>query len=83
MIEPNGPNNQLSKELKSIFNELEIFKHLRKAGITKKFGFTNSYLFQLVFCLIFHHKSWCTLSSSKKGRLLSSQRCRLSFYESF
>ncbi|KOP79858.1 hypothetical protein AMS59_06555 [Lysinibacillus sp. FJAT-14745] len=33
MIEHNGPNNQLSKELKSIFNELEIFKHLRKAGI--------------------------------------------------
>lgn len=67
MIEHNGPNNQLSKELKSIFNELEIFKHLRKAGITKKFGFTTSYLFHLVFCLIFHHKSWCTLLSSKKG----------------
>lgn len=65
MIEHNGPNNQMSNSLKSIFNELDIFKHLRKAGITKKFGFTTSYLFQLVFCLIFHHKSWCTLYHPK------------------
>ena len=67
MIEHNDPNNQLPKELKSVFKELEIFKHLRKAGITKRFGFTTSYLFQLVFCLIFHHKSWFTLLNSKKG----------------
>ena len=67
MIEHNDQNNQLPKELKSVFKELEIFKHLRKAGITKKFGFTTSYLFQLVFCLIFHHKSWFTLLNSKKG----------------
>ncbi|MBD1379665.1 IS4 family transposase [Metabacillus arenae] len=67
MIEHNDQNNQLSKELKSVFSELEMFKHLRKAGITKKFGFTASYLFQLIFCLIFHHKSWYTLLQSKKG----------------
>jgi hypothetical protein len=67
MIEQNNQNNQLSKELKSVFSELEIFKHLRKARITKKFGFTASYLFQLIFCLIFHHKSWYTLLKSKKG----------------
>lgn len=67
MIEHNDQNNQLPKELKSVFRELEIVKHLRKAGITKKFGFTTSYLFQLVFCLIFHHKSWFTLLNSKKG----------------
>lgn len=67
MIEHNDQNNQLSKELKSVFKELEIVKHLRKAGITKKFGFKASYLFQLVFCLIFHRKSWFTLLNSKKG----------------
>lgn len=67
MIEHNDQKNQLPKELKSVFLELEIVKHLRKAGITKKFGFTTSYLFQLVFCLIFHHKSWFTLLNSKKG----------------
>lgn len=67
MIEHNDQNNQLPKELKTVFGELEILKHLRKAGINKKFGFTASYLFQLVFCLIFHHKSWFTLLSSKKG----------------
>jgi hypothetical protein len=67
MIEHNDQNNQLPKELKSVFNELEISKHLRNAGIRKKFGFTCTYLFQLVFCLIFHHKSWFTLLQSKKG----------------
>lgn len=67
MIEQKGQNNQLPKELKSVFDELEVLKHLRKAGITKKFGFACSYLFQLVFCLIFHHKKWLTLVQSKKG----------------
>ncbi|MCM3714001.1 transposase, partial [Alkalihalobacillus oceani] len=67
MIEHNDQKNQLSKELKNAFSELGMFKHLRKAGITKKFGFPASYLFQLIFCLIFHHKSWYTLLKSKKG----------------
>src|SRR3954447_23594353 len=67
MIGHNDQNNQLSKEFKLIFSELEIFKHLRKAGITKKFGFTAAYLFHLIFCLIFPHKSWFTLLTSKKG----------------
>ena len=67
MIEHNDKNNQLPNELKFVFRELEIFKHLRDAGIKKRFGFTASYLFQLIFCLIFHHKSWFTLLQSKKG----------------
>jgi hypothetical protein len=67
MINDNQQNNQLPKELKSVFKELEIFKHLRNAGIKKRFGFTAAYLFQLIFCLIFHHKSWFTLLKSKKG----------------
>jgi len=67
MIDQNQPNNQLPNELRSVFSELEIFKHLRKAGITKAFGFSCSYLFQLVFCLIFQHKNWFTLLDSKKA----------------
>jgi hypothetical protein len=89
MIEHNDQNNQLPKELKSVFNELEISKHLRNAGIKKRFGFTCTYLFQLVFCLIFHHKSWFTLLQSKKGdqypakdavyRVRSQPMCRYLF----
>lgn len=67
MIVQNQPNNQLPNELRSVFSELEIFKHLRKAGITKAFGFSCSYLFQLVFCLIFQYKNWFTLLDSKKA----------------
>jgi hypothetical protein len=46
MINDNQQNNQLPKELKSVFGELEISKHLRNAGIKKKFGFSAAYLFQ-------------------------------------
>jgi hypothetical protein len=67
MIDQKQPNNQLPKELKSAFDELEILKHLRKAGIKKSFGFTCSYLFQLIFSLLFHHKNWYALLDSKKA----------------
>ncbi len=62
MIEQNDQKNQLPKE----FRELEINKHIKNAGIIKVFGFSTSYLFQLVFCLVFQHKSWFTLLQSKK-----------------
>jgi hypothetical protein len=51
MINQNGLSNQLPNEIKSAFDELQILQHLRKAGFKKKFGFTCSYLFQLVFVL--------------------------------
>lgn len=35
----------------------KILEHLRNAGFKKKFGFTCSYLFQVVFILVFHHKN--------------------------
>lgn len=67
MINQTRIDNQLPKELRSVFSELELTKHLRKAGITKTFGFTCSYLFHLVFCLIFQHKNWFILLDSKKA----------------
>jgi hypothetical protein len=45
MIEQKEHNNQLPKEFKSIFQELDISNHLRQAGFKKSFGFTCSYLF--------------------------------------
>lgn len=70
MIANNDQNNQMPTELKSGFNELEILKHLRKAGITKGFGFSCAYLFQLLFCLIFEQKNWFRLLESKKSESL-------------
>ncbi|HJV17172.1 MAG TPA: transposase [Bacillales bacterium] len=67
MIDQNKQNNQLPDELNSVFGELEIFKHLRKANIKRNLGFTCSYLFQLVFCLIFQQKNWYRLLESKKA----------------
>lgn len=67
MIDQNHEHNQLPKELKIVFSELEIFKHLRNAGIKKSVGFSCSYLFQLVFCLIFQHRNWFSLLESKKA----------------
>ena len=67
MIDQNKQNNQLPDELISVFGELEILKHLRKANIKRNLGFTCSYLFQLVFCLIFQQKNWFRLLESKKA----------------
>lgn len=67
MIEQNGLNNQLPNEIKIAFKELKILEHLRNAGFKKKFGFSCSYLFQVVFTLVFHHKNWFQLFHSNKG----------------
>lgn len=70
MIANNDQNKQLPNELKSTFKELHVLKHLRNAGITKSFGFSCSYLFQLIFCLIFENKNWYrTLESMKSSDL--------------
>jgi hypothetical protein len=67
MIDQNSQNNQLPKELDSVFSELEMNRHLRQAGIKKSFGFSCAYLFRLVFCLIFQHKNWFSLLDSRKA----------------
>jgi hypothetical protein len=67
MIMDNGPFNQLPKEIKVTFDELEIPKHLRKAGFVKGFGYSCLFLFNLVFGLIFEGKNWFRLLQSKKG----------------
>lgn len=66
MIAKKGLDNQLPKEIKATFDELGVLKHLRKAGIKKSFGFSCTYLFQLVFCLVFEQKNWYRLLKSKK-----------------
>ena len=67
MISNNGQNKQLPNELTSTFKELQVLKHLRKAGITKSFGFSCGYLFQLIFCLVFENKNWFRTLESKKA----------------
>lgn len=67
MIANNDQNKQLPKEMKSTFEELNVLKHLRNAGITKSFGFSCAYIFKLIFCLIFEHKNWFHMFESKKS----------------
>ncbi|MFC0562427.1 IS4 family transposase [Halalkalibacter alkalisediminis] len=67
MIANNDQTKQLPNEIKSTFKELKVLKHLRKAGITKSFGFTCAYLFQLIFCLIFENRNWFRTLESKKS----------------
>jgi hypothetical protein len=69
MIEQKGISNQLPNEIKTAFKELKILEHLRNSGFKKKFGFTCSYLFQVVFVLVFHHKNWFQLLQSNKNEL--------------
>ncbi|KMY51727.1 hypothetical protein AC625_21175 [Peribacillus loiseleuriae] len=68
MIDQNNQNNQLPKELNSVFSDLEINKLLRQEGIKKSFGSSYAFLFQLVFHLIFQHENWFSLLDSKVSR---------------
>ncbi|OHR70851.1 hypothetical protein HMPREF3291_06365 [Bacillus sp. HMSC76G11] len=67
MINENHSNEKLPNELSAVFSELQLSKHLRKAGIRKSFVFSCAYLFHLVFCLTFHQKNWFALVTSKKS----------------
>lgn len=67
MIANNNQDKQLPNEIKSTFKELNIFKHLRDAGIKKSFGFSCSYIFQLIFSLIFENKNWFRSLESRKS----------------
>jgi hypothetical protein len=43
---------------------------LKTVGFKKRFGFSSSYLFQLVFVLLFHHKNWFRMLESHRGESL-------------
>lgn len=57
----------LPKEAEAAFKELKVLQHLRKADFKKISGFTCSYLFQIVFALVFYHKNWFQLLESGRG----------------
>ena len=65
MLNQNQEPYQLSDEIKPVFQKLRVLKHLRNAGIRKRFGFSCSYLFQLVSVLLVHHKNWFLFESAK------------------
>lgn len=44
--------NQLPNELKSTFQEPKVLKYLGQAGIVKRFGFSSTQLFKLIFVLL-------------------------------
>lgn len=67
MITDKDPFDQLPTEIKFGFQALQVSKHLKNAGFKKKFGFTCTYLFRLVFTLLFHQKNWFRLLESTKG----------------
>ncbi len=55
------------------FKELRVLGFLRAAGIKKSMGLSSSYLFTLIFSLIFEHKNWFRLLQSTKSLELPSK----------
>lgn len=49
------------------FSNLNIGKHLRNAGITKKLGFSCLSVFQLLFLLVFEQRNWYQAGLSKQA----------------
>ncbi len=67
MIANSDQSKQLPNEIKSTFKELNVLKHLRRAGITIYLGFSCAYIFHLIFSLIFEHKNWFQTLEDKKA----------------
>ena len=56
MINEMNSKMQLPNDICIVMKELKILKHLRKAGITKSFGYSCGFLFQLILCLVFEQQ---------------------------
>jgi hypothetical protein len=69
MIPAKRAEFQLPKEIKGIFSELKIMKHLTAAGISKNLGFTATYVFQWIFTLSFQHKNFFNYWRVKRRNL--------------
>lgn len=52
---------QASSEINLALKDLSVLKHLRSAGIKKKFGYSVNILFMLVFSLAFRRVNWFNL----------------------
>ena len=61
--------------ISSTFKELKIFHFLNKANITQSKGISTTSLFQLIFMLVFQHKTWFQSLYSKKSSQLPSKDC--------
>ncbi|WP_400244534.1 transposase [Niallia sp. JL1B1071] len=70
MLSKNSSFVHLSQAMKHSFSELNVGRHLRNAGITKKLGFSCLTIFQLLFLLVFEHRTWYQACLSKKATVL-------------
>lgn len=61
--------------ISSAFKELKISHFLNKANITQSKGISTTSLFQLIFMLVFRHKTWFQSLYSKNGAQLPSKDC--------
>lgn len=53
--------------MKNSFFELNIGRHLRNSGMTKRLGFSCLTIFQLLFLLVFEHRNWYQAGLSKQA----------------
>jgi hypothetical protein len=67
MLSKNDSFVHLSKAMKCSFSDLNIGKHLRNAGVTKKLGFSCLSIFKLLFLLVFEHRNWYQAGLSKQA----------------
>ena len=58
---------QLPKDFVQAFQTFRIGQHLRRAQITKGFGYSCLELFQIIFLLAFKQKNWYQTLMSRKG----------------
>lgn len=75
MIKQNDIKKQLPNEIYAIFSELNVFTHLRQAGITKQKGYETAYLFTVLFSLVFKGKSLNQVLNSREAEKYVGKDC--------
>ncbi|MGF9911629.1 hypothetical protein ABEX47_10570 [Paenibacillus ehimensis] len=59
-----------SNTTSAVFSTLQIGHLLRKAGISKSFGYSSLAVFQILFSLVFEGRNWFCLLESDRGKSL-------------
>lgn len=82
MLNQTPIKKQLPNEIFTIFSELKLFYHLRKAGITKQKGYDTAFLFTVLFALVFKGKSLNQVLTSREAEAYSGKDCFYRFMNS-
>jgi len=70
MVQHNSLSEKGQERISAAFSTLQIGHLLRKAGISKSFGWSSLAIFRLIFVLVFEGRNWFRLLNSDRRQSL-------------